>query len=43
MPIYKYLIFNSCYCNATGKMKPESFLVDYEIKCIHDLIQILGY
>lgn len=32
-----------CYYNAIGKRKPENVLVDYEIKSIHDLIQISIY
>lgn len=32
-----------CYYNATGKRKPDNVLVDYEIKSIHDLVQILDY
>lgn len=32
-----------CYYDATGKRKPENVLVDYEIKSIQDLIQILVY
>lgn len=30
-----------CYYNPKGKRKPENVLVDYEVNCIHDLVQIL--
>ena len=30
-----------CYYNAKNKRKPENVLVDYEVNCIHDLIQFL--
>ena len=30
-----------CYYNPPNKVKSENVLVDYEINCIRDLVQIL--